>query len=1050
MTLKGIDIKNAGKGKKMGFINPFPGLRPFNFDESHLFFGREGQSDEVLNSLAKHKFAAIIGASGSGKSSLMYCGVIPVLYGGFMTTAGSDWTVIVTRPGGSPMENLIDSILTQDDSFNERAEDEKEAYRAMASTILRSSSLGLSDVVQQMTIGARKNIFVLIDQFEELFRFIKGGDTREEQFNEAASFVNLLIKSIAQKEVPVYIAITMRSDYIGDCSQFPELTHLINKSHYLIPQMVRAQKQRAIEGPIAVGGAKIAPRLVQQLLNDVGNKQDQLPVLQHALMRTWDHWFQRNEADDPIDISDYVAIGRINEALSQHANEIYAALDIEEKRICEILFKALTEKGPDNQGIRKTAQLSDIALVAGVSEEKVAGVINKFMSEGGSLLTTQGDDQGELTSDTIVEISHESLMRIWKRLEEWVNEEAESANLYIRLSDAASRHQVGKSGLWRPPELTLAWIWYEKQKPTESWAKRYNLEFERAVNFLIYSHDEHDREVERRTELERQKLKRTKNFAAVLGAATIIAIIFFIFGWIKKMDADEQRIVAVQAKERAIEQQTLAELRREEAEIQRQKALEQTELAFRAREEAIRQAGLAETAREEALRQAGIANEAKVEAVAAAKTAEQKQEEALEAERLAQEQREMAYRLRMLSVAQSMSVKSLTVKDPDLKVLLAYQAFQFNTEFEGDEFDNYIYDGLYYAKKQKVEQRENVKFNSYGRHKDMIRAITFSKDGKRVYTTGSDGMVLEWDANTYKSNTLIPASDYINYTLQLSEDENWLVVGGDAPYLLKINLENGDFYKIYGHNGTVTDVVFLPGSDSFISLGIADSTLRLNTGSKSTVFKKFDVRLTALALSPDGSSLVGGNELGQIIIWDMNNTDHEELFSNVTSRPVYALEFNPGGDILAVGNEDGEVTMCSYRNLSIQPYYVLRGQESRINKIKFSRDGKLITTASLDGTIQLWVLENNRMEKMLPIAFKDHEDFVWSIDFSPDGSYLLAGTRNGILKVWPTRPELLAGDVCKYLVRNMTRSEWERFVGEDIPYVYTCEQVGVDLKDINK
>ncbi len=1046
MTPEGTNTKDTGERVRMGFFNPFPGLRPFHFDESHLFFGREGQSDEILNNLAKHRFAAVIGASGSGKSSLMYCGVIPVLHGGFMTHAGSEWTVIVTRPGRAPIDNLIYSIINNPDLKGEV----EEAGLERAYATLCRSSLGLSDVVQQMTRGARKNIFVLIDQFEELFRFLDEGEDKLECFNEAAFYVNLLIRSISQKEVPVYVALTMRSDFIGACSQFPELTHLINKSHYLIPQMVRAQKKSAIEGPIAVAGAKIAPRLVQQLLNDIGNKQDQLPVLQHALMRTWEHWQQRNEPDEPIDITDYVAIGRIDEALSQHANEIYDSLDEEEKRICEILFKALTEKGPDNQGVRRAAQLSEIAMIANVDEDRVIRVINKFKSEGGSLLMTQHEKHGRLTSDTIVEISHESLMRIWNRLKTWVDEEAESANQYIRLSDAAERYQLGRSGLWRPPELDLAWIWYEKQKPTSAWAKRYKQEFERTINFLIYSHEEHEREIAKHAAMERQKLRRTKNFATVLGVAAIISIIFFIFGWIKKMDADEQRIVAVQAKERAIEQQKIAEMRRQEAEAQRLKAQQQTEIAIKARAEAVHQAQLAEAARLEAERQAGIANKATIEAIAAAKTAEQKQQEALAAERLAQEQREMAYRLRMLSVAQSMSVKSLTVKDLDLKVLLAYQAFQFNTEYDGDEFDNYIYDGLYYAKKQKVELRNGVKFNAYRKHKDMIRMIEYSKNGQKFYTTGSDGMVLEWNARTFETNTLVPENNHINYALRLSDDEKWLVVAGDAPYILKINLKNGEFFKITGHSGPVTDAVFLPGSDSFISLGIADSTLRLNTENSSSLFKKFDVRLTALALSPDGSVLVGGNEMGDIMLWDMNNTDHEEKFSNITSRPVYALAFNPRGDILAVGNEDGEVTMCSYRNLSVQSYYVLRGQESRINSIGFSRDGKLIATASLDGTIQLWVLENNRMERMLPVAFKDHNEFVWSTAFSPSGNYLLAGTRDGTLKVWPTRPELLADDVCKYLVRNMTRQEWERYVGEDIPYVYTCDQVGIDLNGPNK
>ena len=117
MNPKEFDILEAYNQGELELLNPFPGLRPFTFEESHLFFGREGQSDEVLLNLAQHRFAAVIGASGSGKSSLMYCGLIPILFGGFMTDAGSDWTVLGTRPGVSPIENLAESILSKDESY---------------------------------------------------------------------------------------------------------------------------------------------------------------------------------------------------------------------------------------------------------------------------------------------------------------------------------------------------------------------------------------------------------------------------------------------------------------------------------------------------------------------------------------------------------------------------------------------------------------------------------------------------------------------------------------------------------------------------------------------------------------------------------------------------------------------------------------------------------------------------------------------------------------------------------------------------------------------
>jgi WD40 repeat protein len=277
--------------------------------------------------------------------------------------------------------------------------------------------------------------------------------------------------------------------------------------------------------------------------------------------------------------------------------------------------------------------------------------------------------------------------------------------------------------------------------------------------------------------------------------------------------------------------------------------------------------------------------------------------------------------------------------------------------------------------------------------------------------------------------------------MKVSPDGNWLIVGGDAPYILVINLATLNTIKIEGHNGPVTNLMFLPNSEYFLSYGIQDSTLRINDYVNSSVLKKFDDRYTALTLSQDGKILVAGNEKGKIDIWNTNNMDIAESYENITNRPIYAIEFSPDNSTIAVGNEDGIVYLGDVIGSDLFFTRSLPRQKSRINSIRFSPDGKLLATASLDGVVQLWVI--SRMDKMLPVAFKDHDDYVWSIAFSPDSEYLLAGTKDGILKMWPTKPELMAQDICKYLIRNMNRKEWERYVGDDITYENTCEIAGV-------
>ena len=211
-------------------FNPFPGLRAFHIDESHLFFGREGQTDEVLMKLSEHRFVAVIGPSGSGKSSFVYCGVLPILYGGFITDAGPNWDVIVARPGSNPISNLAEALLEQDPAYQAADEDEQRIKRTILTSLMKSSSLGLVEAIRQVKETTGKNFLVLIDQFEELFRF-KSSTTNGQALNESLAFINLLMEAVNNEETAIYVTITMRSDFIGDCAQYAELTSSMNESH---------------------------------------------------------------------------------------------------------------------------------------------------------------------------------------------------------------------------------------------------------------------------------------------------------------------------------------------------------------------------------------------------------------------------------------------------------------------------------------------------------------------------------------------------------------------------------------------------------------------------------------------------------------------------------------------------------------------------------------------------------------------------------------------------------------------------------------------------
>src|SRR5688572_24063234 len=151
--------------------NPFPGLRPFSIEECHLFFGREGQADEILVKLSENRFVTVMGYSGSGKSSLMYCGLVPVLYGGFMTQTGPNWNAIITRPGSSPINNLAESIVENLIGHGRIDEADRSIQNAIISSVLRSGPQGLVEVARYAQNQKGENVFFLVDQFEELLRY---------------------------------------------------------------------------------------------------------------------------------------------------------------------------------------------------------------------------------------------------------------------------------------------------------------------------------------------------------------------------------------------------------------------------------------------------------------------------------------------------------------------------------------------------------------------------------------------------------------------------------------------------------------------------------------------------------------------------------------------------------------------------------------------------------------------------------------------------------------------------------------------------------------
>lgn len=1088
------DIKTPGQAAQdivdiTQLINPFPGLRPFGIEESHLFFGREGQSDEVLVKLSDNKFVAILGASGSGKSSLMYCGLIPTLYGGFMTDAGSNWRIVVTRPGGGPIDNLAEALLIKDRDYANLGEEDKLIRKTIISTVLRSSSLGLIEVVKQLKTDEFENVLILVDQFEELFRYRKV-ESATSDLDESSAFVNLLLEAIHQYDEPIYIALTMRSDFIGECAQFPDLTQMINDSHYLIPQMTRDQKRSAVEGPVAVGGGKITPRLTQQLLNDVGDNPDQLPILQHALMRTWSYWTENRKMGEPLDLRHYNAIGTLREALSQHANEAYDSLSKREKEICEVMFKALTERGNENQGIRRPTKLATIASIAGVTEDEVIRVVERFREPGRSLLMPPYGVR--LQSETVIDISHESLMRIWIRLKRWLDEESKAAEMYLKLSEAAERYQEGKAGLWQMPDLQLALNWREENRPTLVWGQRYHPAFERTMVFLETSEKAYLTEQRNKEILQKRQVRRMRITAVVLSLATLICLTLVIFSQIKASEAERERLAADAAREEAEQLQVKAEKSAAEAREAQAEALTNLEVANEANKRAEEEAENAKVQAARAEEQADLAKEAQIQAEKDREAAEEAKDEADEQRKFAEREKEAAdearraaERLRKQAIAQSMAIKASNIISEDsaeaqLKALVAKQAYKFYQEAKdpGKDYNGDIYAGVYSALKglYEIEYGDPEKgdsalnyyrkpaFDELGNEKVVgVRSVIFSKDGKSFYSANADGEVLKWEVDTRNYNVVFQNDD-IARVINISPDESYLACGTDQNNILIFNARdlNQAPSKIDAHeNGKVYDLVFLPDNSGFISVGADKQILKSNYSNVEVLYRS-DQKIQKVAVSPDGKLLAGGTVDGTVYIWDLASGSNEpdKLFDATSKRnqrplSIDAISFSNDGKYLAYGNEFGQIVLWNMdQNEQYGPK--LTGFRAPTTDIEFSPDDRLLLATSTNKQVRVWDMDNIYD---LPVVLNDyksdltqgqgHQGWVNDASFSPQGDVFITAAGDGNIRLYPIKVDVFVEEICEHITYgNMSDNEWRQYVGdlETQPYEYTCE--GLDKRNL--
>jgi tetratricopeptide (TPR) repeat protein len=531
---------------------PFPGLRPFSIRDHDYFFGREDQTFALCMLVLRHHFVAVVGSSGSGKSSIVRAGLLPKLDDENSRSPAKPWQWLTMRPGVDPLGRLADALA----SFPTRQRGPHfQARRDRIAATLRSSSHGISDAIGHTELDKSARLVLVVDQFEELFRYMSTSPRQADRIetirrhDQATDFVQLLLAATRNHDSPIRVVITMRSDFIGDCALFQGLPEAVSGAQFLVPSLSRDQCREAIYAPIKLCGAEIDSELVERLVNDASGEPDQLPLLQHCLSRLW---ARAGSANSPaaagetttkpvppsrrhLSLGDYAEIGGLAGALSGHADEIVSSLPDDKEATVEQIFRTLAEIDKDSRAVRRARTLAQLIAETGAPAEDIWLILDRFRADECSFIVPPLSyaETSALGDGTVVDVGHEALLRRWKRVSGdpeatgeradkrdigWLKKEQRDGESYLFLRSCVDPESPNDSRL--PANQTERyWSWWKQRQPNPTWAARYGGWFDEVKQLVTDSH------------AESLASRRRKNLAYTAAALVPVAVVagFFIF-----------------------------------------------------------------------------------------------------------------------------------------------------------------------------------------------------------------------------------------------------------------------------------------------------------------------------------------------------------------------------------------------------------------------------------------------------------------------------------------------------------------------------------------
>jgi WD40 repeat protein len=937
-------------------ICPYRGLDAFREEDSVFFFGRGSADDpkstigQLVGKVREHPFVMVVGRSGSGKSSLVYAGLVPAL----RRARDRFWNVLTLRPGPEPLRALAAAFNPKTDGTGSA---EYAAKVSAEADLLRTGDPELlSHMIREgldQAEGKPDRLLLYIDQWEELYAQAPSPAEKDRAARHNADvnrFIDLLLN--ASQSAPVSVVATVRADFYDPLISHHKIQALLPTQQVVLGAMSRADLESTIVEPAKMVGLSFAPtKLVSRILDEAGEDEGMLPLLQYALKETW-----ALREGNVMTGDSYARSGGVQEAIRLTADRAFDDLSADDQQAARKLFLRLVKPGEGHEDTRARAAMPN--------EPALRKIVDQFAGPRTRLLVTDRTARAENAVQATVEVAHEALIRTWPRLREWVD--ANRDKLRSRAAILQAKAEWEKNG--RREDLLLP-AGFQLERARLLAADPGDIAIDDVRGFIDESVAADDAKVAQEHERQAAQLEAANALAAAsrrvaqrtlagLAAALVLALIagvIGIFAYFQANEAERQRVVAETQRANAEIQTAESERQRAEANKQAIRAEanfrkgQVTESHFRA--EQAKEAG-ADTVTAALLALEGLPDPTPSDDAQRTRPFVNEAWSALYGARLKQ-------RERTILSGHTDEVNSAVLAPDGGRILTA-----------SDD------------KTARLWDRDGKPLVILEGHTDKVTSAMFAPDGGRILTASDDNTARLWDRDGKPLAILEGHTSWVTSAV-FAPDGGRILTASDDNTARLWDRDGKPLAILEGHTRRVTSAVFAPDGGRILTASY-DHTARLwdRDGKPLAVLEDHTLPIYSAVFAPDGGHILTASADGTARLWDRDGKPLAVLEGHTSW--VFSAVFAPDGGRILTTSGDKTARLWDRDG---KPLAILEGHSGMVRRAVFAPDGGRILTASNDKTARLW----DRDGKPLAIL-EGHTGWVMSAVFAPDGRFLTAST----------------------------------------------------------